>query len=116
MTNNQIAHSEIPNLIPQLKEWLILNLPTYSAIPLRIIAITDQSEATDDPGNELLLLALIMPEDEDETYTEHEPIINIRGLNNAFNSSDFADGDHAITIEPYIGLNSTILLPITFLK
>ena len=85
-------------------------------LPAKVIKVTDLTETLDDPDNEILLLFHIEIGDHDVYYSDHEPCINIRRFNNSLQSQDFANGDYAITIEPYIGLNASILLPITCLK
>ena len=100
----------------KLLKFLQLHLNRYSVIELTILSICEADRLTDDPGNELLFFARLTPADSSLAYSEHEPCIHIRGLNNELQSTGFANGDYAVTIEPYIGLNTIMLLPITFLK
>ena len=106
--------------IPIIKEFLNENLNQYSPeeTDLGIQYIQELSEdLTNDYGNEYVIMVHINIGTNDGTYyMDHEPLINIHGLNNLLQSQDWANGDYAITIENYIGLNTTVLLPITILK
>jgi len=99
-----------------LLKFLQLHLNTYSTIPLTILGIHQAHRLTDDPGNEFLFFISLQPTDPNTYYSEHEPCINIRKLNNHLSLTGFSNGDYAVTAENYIGLNTIILLPITFLK
>ena len=92
------------------------NLNTYSPIKLKVLSVTEQSNICHDPNNEKLFFALIEPEDTNLAYTDYEPLINTRRLSNHMQELDIANEDGVLTIESYIGLNSTILLPITILE
>lgn len=111
------TYTDMETMLNLIHKFLQDNLNADSAIPLTIRSVTClPRELTDDYGNEYCFLAKCEPTDSDTYYSEHEPVINIRKLNNALQQEDFANGDHAITIESYIGLNTSILIPITCLK
>ena len=101
----------------QIRLFLEENLNKFTSIKLEVISVTSvTSLLCNDPGNEMLYMVHLAPVNEEESYTEHEPVIHIRALSNAMQELDIAKGDHCLTIENYIGMNTTLLLPITLLS
>lgn len=101
----------------QLNHFLQKYLNDCSSTPLNILSFTD-SDLVNDPGNEYFFIAHLIPKDDDLIITsDMEPIIDIPKLNALLNSeTDINDGDHCVTIETSIQLNSSILLFITALS
>lgn len=98
-----------------LLNYLQENLNRFSPIKLNVIKVTEQtSMLATDPGNEQIYFAEIAPAN-GENYTDYEPLINTRKLNDDIQELDIAQEDSVLTIEQYIGLNSSVLLPITTL-
>ena len=106
---------ESVKLARELKAFLTDNLPRYQATPLTI-GPSFESGATDDPGNEYLILIKLLPEDEEDSLFDYEPLINLRGLNNRLLEDELSQGDFHLEILDPILLNSTALLPIVLLK
>lgn len=97
-----------------IQNFLTENLNRFSPIKLKVIQVTNASNACND-SNEELYLALVEPEDSNDLYTNHEPCINTRKLSEAIQELDIANEDGVLTIENYIGLNASMLIPITIL-
>ena len=105
------------NCLKQIILFLKENINRFTSIRLKVISIEDlSSKLCDDPGNELLFIATLTTEDENQYYSQHEPAIDTIALSDAMQDLELANGDHCLTVENYIGLNTTILLPITLLS
>lgn len=97
-----------------IEKFLGKHLHNCSELNFSILEIISQTDKTNDPGNEFFYLIHLDP----HTYVllDYDPIINIRKLNNLLQREDWTNGDHAVTVENPILMNTTIFLPFTFLK
>jgi hypothetical protein len=109
--------SNYPEL-QEVKDFLSKELNKCTATPLKVITVECLTEVlTNDPGHEILIIAhLGLVDDENHYYSEFPILIDIPALEDIAQGYPMALGDHALFIEQLIGLNTTVLLPFTFLK
>lgn len=102
-------------LIKEITDFVNETLKECSGTePLKLVEVYDVSYTTDDPGNEMLYMALVATTSDNPQDIAFINTTKMKDL--VEEKSQLAAGDHAVIVGPVISLNSSLLIPFTFLS